>query len=209
MGIRADEKARARDRIVEAASVLIRDRGIAGLKVNDVMAAAGLTHGAFYAHFENKDALVEAAFHAALDHREGWFRSAEKQPRDRRAAHLCATYLTERHRDHPGEGCAFASLAREFAQSGGPFPEIFEQELNVSLSRLATLMSDDTNALHDRQTAIGLLSLCVGGMVLARAVADQDLADELLNAAAAYGASETRQVGHTPDTDNPKEKDPS
>ncbi|MBL4829430.1 MAG: TetR/AcrR family transcriptional regulator, partial [Aliivibrio sp.] len=80
MGKRADEKIRTKERIIQAASTLIRETGIAGLKVADVMAAADLTHGAFYAHFTDKDALIEAAFHKALDHREAWFNAAEKHP---------------------------------------------------------------------------------------------------------------------------------
>jgi len=185
MGKRADEKAEARERIIVAASKLIRERGIAGLKVADVMADAGLTHGAFYAHFDNKEVLVEAAFHAALDHREAWFKSAEKQPRTERLNHLAESYLSKRHRDAPDKGCAFAALARDFAQAGGPLPGVFEAELNVSLKRLTTLLEDGA---ADSQQAMGLLSLCVGGMVLARAVDDPALSDNLLKAAARFGA---------------------
>jgi len=183
MGRRADEKAEARERIIVAASKLIRERGIAGLKVADVMADAGLTHGAFYAHFDNKEVLVEAAFHAALDHREAWFKSAEKQPQAERLSHLAKSYLSKRHRDTPDEGCAFAALARDFAQAGGPLPGIFEAELNVSLKRLTSLLEDEA---ADSQQAMGLLSLCVGGMVLARAVDDPILSDNLLKAAANF-----------------------
>jgi len=185
MGIRADEKAEARERIIVAASKLIRERGIAGLKVAEVMAAAGLTHGTFYAHFDSKEALVEAAFHAALDHREAWFKAAEKQPQGERLSHLAKSYLSKRHRDTPDEGCAFAALARDFAQAGGPLPQVFETELNVSLKRLTALL-EDKGEVADNQQAMGLLSLCVGGMVLARAVDDPILSDNLLKAAANF-----------------------
>lgn len=185
MGKRADEKARARERIIEAASTLIRDKGIAGLTVTDVMAAAGLTHGAFYAHFDNKDALVEAAFHAALDHREAWFKSAARQPREDRLQHLLKTYLSDIHRDTPEQGCAFAALVREFTQAGGAFPKVFEAELNVSLNHLTALLQENDTA-QNRQQAMGLLSLCVGGILLARAVNDPALSDDLLKAATAF-----------------------
>ncbi|PCJ69708.1 MAG: TetR family transcriptional regulator [Rhodobiaceae bacterium] len=188
MGKRADEKIRTKERIIQAASTLIRERGIAGLKVADVMAAASLTHGAFYAHFADKDELIEAAFHKALDHREAWFSAAAKQPPKDRLEHLAQTYLTDLHRDAPQNGCAFASLARDFAQAGGPFPKLFEAELNVSLNRLTKLLVSNAPE-DDRQRAMGLLSLCVGGMVLARAVDDPTLSNNLLKAAAAFGAT--------------------
>lgn len=187
MGKRADDKASARERIIREAARLLREKGIDGLKVADVMKAAGLTHGAFYAHFENKDALVEAAFAEALDHREAWLQSAAERPAEERLTHLLGTYLTARHRDTPAKGCAFASLAREFAQAGGPFPKTFERELEISLQRLASLLDEgNTNTQAARQTAMGLLSLCVGGMVLARAVESDELSRELLSAAADF-----------------------
>jgi len=188
MGKRADEKTRTRERIVQAASALIREKGIAGLKVTDVMAAADLTHGAFYAHFSDKDELIEAAFHKALDHRKTWFSAAAKHSPEDRLEHLAQTYLTALHRDTPQNGCAFASLARDFAQAGGPFPKVFEAELNVSLDHLTKLLATNTPE-DDRQRAMGLLSLCVGGMVLARAVDSPSFSNDLLKAAAAFGAA--------------------
>ncbi len=186
MGKRSEEKQETRQRILSAASRLVRKEGIAGLKVTDVMAAAGLTHGAFYAHFADKNELIEAAFHEAFDHRENWIGSARKRPSEERLSHLLNTYLTSKHRDTPEQGCAFAALAREFAQAGGDFPKTFEREVRVSVDRLIELLEGKTEG-NARQTAMGMLSLCVGGMVLARAVDDPKLSNELLKAAAAFG----------------------
>ncbi len=196
MGKRADDKAETRERIISEASRIIRRDGLSGLKVADVMAAAGLTHGAFYAHFSNKNELIEAAFHQALDHRESWMKSAGKHPQDERLDHLLKTYLTPKHRDLPEKGCAFAALAREFSQEGGDFPRIFETEFNLSVERLSQLLKDDETP-DARQTALGLLSLCVGGMVLARAVDDQKLSNDVLRAATNF---RTRQPSQTPPT---------
>ncbi|AWZ02173.1 MAG: TetR/AcrR family transcriptional regulator [Rhodobiaceae bacterium] len=186
MGKRSEEKHETRQRIVAAASRLVRKEGIAGLKVTDVMAAAGLTHGAFYAHFADKNELIEAAFHDAFDHRETWIGSARKRTSEERLSHLLNTYLTPKHRDTPEQGCAFAALAREFAQAGGAFPKTFEEELGVSFTRLTELLEDETES-NARQTAMGMLSLCVGGMVLARAVEDPKLSNDVLKAARAFG----------------------
>ena len=185
MGKRSEEKQETRQRIIVAASRLMRQEGIVGLKVADVMAAAGLTHGAFYAHFADKNQLIEAAFQEAFDHRENWIGSARKRPPEERLSHLLNTYLTPKHRDAPEQGCAFAALAREFAQAGGEFPRTFERELGVSVDRLIELLEGETEG-SARQTALGVLSLCVGGMVLARAVDSPKLSNDLLKSARTF-----------------------
>jgi len=185
MGKRSEEKQETRQRIIVAASRLVRQEGIVGLKVADVMAAAGLTHGAFYAHFADKNQLIEAAFQEAFDHRENWIGSARKRPPEERLSHLLNTYLTPKHRDAPEQGCAFAALAREFAQAGGEFPRTFERELGVSVDRLIELLEGETEG-SARQTALGVLSLCVGGMVLARAVDSPKLSNDLLKSARTF-----------------------
>lgn len=197
MGKRAEEKQETRQRIVTAASRLVRQEGIAGLKVADVMAAADLTHGAFYAHFADKNELIEAAFHEAFDHRENWLGSARKRPAEDRLSHLLNTYLTPKHRDTPEQGCAFAALAREFAQAGGEFPKTFEREFGISIERLVELLSEESGD-DGRQTAMGLLSLCVGGLVLARAVDDPKLSNDVLKAARTFGqAAHSRKDKNT------------
>ena len=185
MGKRSEEKQETRQRIIVAASRLVRQEGIVGLKVADVMAAAGLTHGAFYAHFADKNQLIEAAFQEAFDHRENWIGSARKRPPEERLSHLLNTYLTPKHRDAPEQGCAFAALAREFAHAGGEFPRTFERELGVSVDRLIELLEGETEG-SARQTALGVLSLCVGGMVLARAVDSPKLSNDLLKSARTF-----------------------
>src|SRR5262249_34851834 len=66
MRMSQDEKDKSHGRIVASASRLLRERGLAGASVDDVMKAAGMTHGGFYKHFDNKEALVEAAMDAAF-----------------------------------------------------------------------------------------------------------------------------------------------
>ncbi|MCA9774876.1 MAG: helix-turn-helix transcriptional regulator, partial [Myxococcales bacterium] len=76
MTVSPDKKARTRAQILEAAARLFRERGYAGVSVQDVMAAAGLTVGGFYAHFPSKEALYAEAFAHALDERSAFYRAA-------------------------------------------------------------------------------------------------------------------------------------
>src|ERR1700740_830696 len=126
------ETAARHERIVKEASRLFRERGFENVTVGDVMKAAGLTHGAFYAHFGSKQELQKAA----VVHGQG--RSA------RRAGSYGATkkgrkeyvdrYLSPRHRDNPGDGCTMAALAQEVARSTPELKAAFERGLEEILS---------------------------------------------------------------------------
>src|SRR5690242_19501669 len=101
-----EAKQQTHARIVEAAARRFRADGIAGVAITDLMGEAGLTHGGFYAHFDNKDALVSEACGAGLAQSRGrMLESVRKAPAERRVAAFVARYLTSAHRDHPEAGC--------------------------------------------------------------------------------------------------------
>ena len=54
----AEHKAQTRRRIIDTAGRRFKQDGIDGSGVAALMTDAGLTNGAFYAHFESKDDLV-------------------------------------------------------------------------------------------------------------------------------------------------------
>jgi TetR/AcrR family transcriptional regulator, transcriptional repressor for nem operon len=101
------------ERILKEASRLFRERGFANLSVAEVMKAAGLTHGAFYAHFGSKLELQQAAIvygqglSAGRARRYGATKTGRRTYADR--------YLSSRHRDNPGDGCTIAAPAPEVA----------------------------------------------------------------------------------------------
>ena len=111
----AEETAEKHRRVLEAASVLFRERGIDAVSVSEVMKAAGLTHGAFYAHFTSKDDLASAAIRDAMAHSGGWLDDALDDPATAKATFL-QRYLSARHRDGAGRGCPIAALAVEIGR---------------------------------------------------------------------------------------------
>jgi AcrR family transcriptional regulator len=120
MGVRAERKRAARERIVTAGARRLREEGLSGAAVGDVMGDAGLTHGAFYAHFPDKVALAAAAIeHALTDGRARWVAELEALTTSEAAARLAERYLNERHRDDPGDGCTFAALGAEVPRAAG------------------------------------------------------------------------------------------
>lgn len=175
-----------REIIVDAATRLFRERGLHGISVIDVMAAAGLTHGGFYGHFESKEALAkEASERAFRQVGERWQQRAttgEDKAAARKA--LIEPYLSAQSRDNPGESCpvvAFAGdMCHESADSG--LREPFMEGLNRLLASFAKLMDSD-DADKNRQQALVQYSLMVGALTLARATRGEALSDEILEAA--------------------------
>jgi TetR/AcrR family transcriptional repressor of nem operon len=164
----AEETAAKHDRIVQEASRLFRERGFENVTVGEVMKAAGLTHGAFYAHFKSKQELQEAAVAYGQDVSAGRARSYGATKKGRRA--YAERYLSPRHRDNPGDGCTMAALAQEVARSTPEIKAAFERGFEKILSELG----------GGRKEAIFQSAALVGGVVLARAMQNGKLSDEIL-----------------------------
>ena len=182
MAVRAEQKRASLQRILAAAAARLRVEGLSGAAIAPVMRDAGLTHGAFYAHFADKDELAVAAFrHALKDNRLRWTRAAPGEGGGRRPARLARRYLTPAHRDQPADGCAFAAVASEAGRASPVFRRAFQEELQKSLDAICD-SADDPVRFDD---AVAMLALCVGGMQLARAVDDPGLSDRILAACVA------------------------
>jgi TetR/AcrR family transcriptional regulator, transcriptional repressor for nem operon len=161
-----EETAAKHERIVKEASRLFRERGFENVSVGEVMKAAGLTHGAFYAHFASKEELQAAAI--AYGQRV----SLERVQRSKKKTKgtFDDRYLSPRHRDNPGDGCTMAALGQEVARSAPELKAAFERGLEEILSAVA----------GDRKEAIFRTAALLGGVVLARAVQDPRVSDEIL-----------------------------
>src|SRR5258708_26769659 len=112
------EGAGAREAIIRESAAAFRKNGIAATGLSDLMAAAGLTHGGFYRHFDSKDQLVaEACGAAAKSLAEHVAAStSKKSPRDGLKT-LVEKYLSAAHRDEPEDSCPVAALGSEIARS--------------------------------------------------------------------------------------------
>jgi len=185
-GSRAREKQATLDRILDAAARRIREEGLDGAAIVPVMRDAGLTHGAFYSHFANKDDLASAAFgHAITVGRSHWIKPSRGESWSTRLAGLAKRYLTTAHRDDLSTSCAFATLSSDAAHGSEQFRAGYERELRKSL---AAICEDDDDRLDD---AIALMAVCVGGIALSRGVVDPKLSARILRVAREAGAKLT------------------
>ena len=182
MGYSQAQKAESRARVLEVASKKIREDGIDSLGVAECMRAAGLTHGAFYAHFESRDALIVAALEQAIDEGasriEARIRGAQKHGQTPFEA-IATIYLSEKHRRHPGAGCALCSLAGEARHTN----ESIKGLLTALMQRLAERVAQAAGTDDDQGLAI--VATFVGAITLARAVDDDALADRILTSSLA------------------------
>ena len=178
------QAAENRERILDVATRLFRERGIDGIGVDDLMKAAGLTHGGFYGHFKSKEDLVaQACARAVARMRQNWTNVIDQSTGDPLEA-LAATYLTPKHRDAAGRGCPMAALGSEISRQGHTVRRAFTDELSPFLDYLSTIVPGSSNTRR-RQRALATYSSLVGALIVSRAVDDPTLSDEILAAVAA------------------------
>ncbi len=111
----ANQTAERHEKILKEAAKLFRERGFDGAGVAEIMTAAGLTHGAFYAHFPSKDALEAEAVACAFAQSDKRIDALTAHASDPKRAFL-DSYLSAAHRDDPGSGCVIAALGPEIAR---------------------------------------------------------------------------------------------
>ena len=172
-----DHKQATRQRIVEAAGRRFMQDGIDGAGVAAVMSDAGLTNGAFYAHFTSKEDLVA---NVLADQLRAQRQSLDSQPSDLAGLEaFVRSYLSPQHRDQCADGCPSAALLDEIARRPAATRQVFTDELMGVIDDIASRL-DPTNVEAARTDALTVFGLMVGTLQLARALTDRDLSDQLL-----------------------------
>jgi TetR/AcrR family transcriptional regulator, transcriptional repressor for nem operon len=176
MKVSKETSAKHREQLLKAAGRLFRERGFDKVGIAEIAAAAGLTHGAFYTHFESKEALCAEVIPrasrrsgAVLESMVDWRASIE-------------AYLSPKHVRDRANGCPFAALAgdvpRESETIKAAFSEALERSIDVAAARLG-----HKGEASRREAGIQALATMVGALVLARTAATPQLRDEILRAA--------------------------
>jgi AcrR family transcriptional regulator len=173
----AEHKQATRRRILDVAGRRFKQDGIDGSGIATVMKDAGLTNGAFYAHFASKDDLVASVVAEQLHEQATQFR--DRPPGRAGVEQIVREYLSPEHRDHRGEGCPSAALLDEIGRSGHAVKQAYTEGLMTIVDDLAARLAphDPPSARPRTLTAIALL---IGTLQLSRALADPQLADDVL-----------------------------
>ena len=180
-----NHKQETRARVLKVAAKALREKGPDKLGVAEVMQAAGLTHGGFYAHFPSKEVfLTESLNEVFCQSRERRSRIVEGLgPRGALSAYI-DFYVSKSHRDNPASGCPLVALNSDLPRQ----PRKFRAAFDAGVKRLVGELTQWIAAIgieDAEKVAVSVLSAMVGAVALSRAVSDLDLSDELLDAARA------------------------
>jgi TetR/AcrR family transcriptional repressor of nem operon len=183
-------KQRTHARLIDAARRLFKAGGYRGTGVDAIMAAEGLTAGGFYAHFASKEALLAETFGAAFEHtKEILLRPIESREGPEWLSAAVRRYLSRAHRDEVAEGCPLPALGAEVARTGEPPRAQLQSYFEALTSEFERKLGGAPGAAKDQVFAV--LALCVGGLLLARAVNDPVLSDRILRACRRYAPTTT------------------
>lgn len=173
-----------RQTVIDVASRLFREHGFDGIGLKDLMEGAGLTQGAFYKQFASKDDLVAQASRRALESAfSRWTEAAEANPQDPLGA-VIAFYLSTEHCAERMDGCPIVALGSDAARQGADVKASFEAGIREYLALLGPWIGDADGSEESSSKAMAIVSTMVGAMVLARAVNDERLSKQFLQAAA-------------------------
>jgi len=185
MKVSRHQAALNRERILDVAAQLFRERGFDGIGVADLMKEAGLTHGGFYGHFSSKEELIAEASARAATNTLALLSEQAERARDDPLATFASGYLSSRHRDNPGTGCLLAALGPDVSRQGHAVRRTVTDYVRSAVDLLATLVPGKSKAAR-RRKAIGTYATLVGALIMARAVDDRALSQEILDAGQAW-----------------------
>lgn len=177
MRVGGRKAAATRAAILRSAQALFDKHGFNAVSLDDVMAGAGLTRGGFYKHFNTKGELFAEAVKAALSEFSG--QDGEVPCRRDTGGHILETYLSP-PQGQGSEGRLMAVLPSDATDADHDVQAAFRLVLEFMISGLSR---DEKGQILPRNRAMAIATLCMGGLVLARAVEDPRLADELRSAA--------------------------
>lgn len=181
MKVTREQAEQNRQRVVETAARLFREKGFDGVSVPDLMKSAGLTHGGFYGQFSSKeDLMAEACAKAFHDTNQRWREMRDRAPQKALAA-IASLYVSPDHRDHPGDGCILPALGVDAARQGLPVRSVVTEAARELISILAEVIPGRTAKARHEQ-ALASCAAMVGAVVLARTVTDAALSDDILEA---------------------------
>jgi TetR/AcrR family transcriptional repressor of nem operon len=181
-----EHKEATRRRMIETAGRRFKSDGIDGSGIATLVADAGLTNGAFYGHFASKDDLVASVVAQQLADQVATVNAMPAGLASVEA--FLREYLSPGHRDDLPGGCPSAALLDEIGRCDPTTRQAYTDGAQAMIAAIARHL-DDGDADGTDQRAIGLFTLLVGSLQLARAVSDPAVSDRIL--AAAYANAMT------------------
>jgi len=184
MKVSRAQAAETREKILNHAARMYREKGFDGIGIADLMKSAGLTHGGFYGHFSSKEDLMAQACTRAADDllTRGYERRAEHGDDTFRA--FIEYYLSREHRDNSGSGCLMAALGADAARQTPKVRSVFTENAQRMLHAMMALLKGRVKPEDARAKALVTLATLVGAQIIARAVDDEQVSQDVLRSVA-------------------------
>jgi AcrR family transcriptional regulator len=173
-----NHREQVRQKIIHSALQLFNRHGFTAASIDDIMAGAGMTRGGFYSYFQSKSELYAEAISCFVTEKQEVIASADTA--SDRAVTLLRDYLSHQHFEELAASCPLIGLPNDVSRTDQSVREAQEAALRMMVKTFEQGMTP--NGQPSRQVALSLTALCLGGMVLARAIEDRTLADELREA---------------------------
>lgn len=180
MGHSKADKALSRKRILASAAARIREVGLDGVSVGELMKSVNLTHGGFYGHFESRDALIAAALEQALAESERAMADHAGGSDNLTVKSFVNNYLSPAHRDRPGSGCAMAALAGDVSRAAPEVRAIMTGQMKRSFALLADALGTGGEDADAEQFAVSSWAMMIGALMMSRVMEGDPEADRVL-----------------------------
>lgn len=179
MKISKEKAAENRSLLLTSALRLIKAHGIDGVGVADISKSAGLTHGALYAHFSSKNALIAEALSQNLDL---GFEHLSSEKNEILLSDYLDSYLSIYHRDHPADGCPMAASASEISRQTIDISSSYTTGFAKIAKAIRKKLGKSNSGINKDMRSLAIVSALVGGVAIARATAsiDPEMSNQIL-----------------------------
>jgi AcrR family transcriptional regulator len=177
----SDQKARAKQAILQAGARALRTNGFNGIGVDGLAASAGVTSGAFYSNFSNKEALLEEVIETCIGESFIDPKSGTLAERQARLKQWLSAYISADHRADPASGCVMPTLSADVARSSPQIRATYKRRMLALAQKMSNVLD---GAGPDREKrAWSIITMMIGAIAVSRAMPDGEEADRVLASA--------------------------
>src|SRR5215467_1591114 len=176
-----DQKARAKEAILQAGARALRTNGFNGIGVDGLAASAGVTSGAFYSNFSNKEALLEEVIEACVGEPFIDSESGSLAQRQERLRDWLAMYISAEHRADAASGCVMPTLSADVARANPQIRAAYKRKMLELVRKMSNVL--DGAEPDRRMRAWSIIAMMVGAVAISRAMPDGEAADQALDSA--------------------------
>lgn len=187
----ADHKAKARKAILQAGAKALRTNGFNGIGVDGLVSTAGVTSGAFYSNFLNKEELFRDVIDACLGNPFVDVETGSVAERRERFRTYLKMYISSGHRSDPANGCVMPALSADVARSSDAVRQAYERKMIELIKKMTSVM--EGSPVDRERKAWTVLIIMIGSVSIARALPSDKISEKVLKTALKAAVSMVEQ----------------